>query len=94
MINQSATSYFHELSNLLLSTQVTDRHGATLSADEGVDRALDLILSLCTTLGKIMLIRQWWQCGDCQPHAKRPVQGSGGAGHGLQRTAAADRTVK
>src|SRR5262249_15442866 len=35
---------------------VTDRHGVTLSADEGADRALALILSLSTNAGKIMLI--------------------------------------
>src|SRR5262245_54754921 len=56
MGHQSVATYLHELSALLSSTQVTDRHGATLSADEGADRALDLILSLNTNAGKIMLI--------------------------------------
>ena len=56
VMNQSATSYFHKLSELLLSTQVTDGHGKALSLDEGVNRAVDLILSVRSASGKLMVI--------------------------------------
>lgn len=56
MANQSATAYFHKLSELLLSLQVSDRHGAVLSLDEGASKAVDLILSVRSTSGKVMVI--------------------------------------
>jgi len=56
MVNQGATAYFHKLSELLLSTQVTDRHDKVLSLDEGTNRAVDLILSVRSASGKVMLI--------------------------------------
>lgn len=54
--NQSATSYFHKVSKLLLSTQVTGRHSVVLSLDEGAKRAVDLILSVGFASGKVMVI--------------------------------------
>ena len=56
MANQSVTAHFHKLSELLLSTQVTDRHGKALSLDEGANRAVDLILSVRSASGKLMVI--------------------------------------
>ena len=55
-VSQRATSYFRKLFDLLQSTQVTDREGTPLSLDEGVNRAIDLILSLRSASGKVMLI--------------------------------------
>ena len=56
MVGQSATAYFRKLSELLLSLQVTDEHGAVLSLNEGTDKALDLILSVKSASRKMMLI--------------------------------------
>lgn len=56
MVNQSATAYFHKLSELLLSVQVTDEHGVALSLDEGVSKAVEMILSVESVSRKIMLI--------------------------------------
>jgi len=56
MITQSATAYFHKLSELLLNLQVTDRQGTTLSLDQGVNRVADLILSVRSASGKAILV--------------------------------------
>lgn len=56
MLRQSTTAHVHRLSELLLSTQVTSRDGANLSLDEGADQAVQMILSVKSTSGKIMLI--------------------------------------
>jgi len=56
MITQNAAAYFHKLSELLLNLQVTDRQGIALSLDEGVKRAMDLILSARSTSGKAILV--------------------------------------
>ena len=56
IVNQSATHHFHKLSELLLSTQVTNGHGMALSLDEGANRAVDLILSVRSASGKVMVI--------------------------------------
>jgi D-sedoheptulose 7-phosphate isomerase len=56
MANQSATSYFRELSDLLLSLQITDIHSVALSLDEGANKTVDLILSVKSTSSKMMLI--------------------------------------
>ncbi len=56
MANLSAAAYFHKLSELLMSRQVTDQKGAGLSADEGVSRAVETILSVGSTSHKVMLI--------------------------------------
>lgn len=56
MVNQSVAAYFHTVSELLLNLQVTNQHGAVLSLDEGTTRAVDMILSVRSTSGKVMLI--------------------------------------
>jgi len=56
MVDQSATVYFHTLSELLLSLQVTDRQGMVLPLDEGANKAVDMILSVRSASGKVMLI--------------------------------------
>ena len=55
-MKQSATSYFHDLCDLILDTQVTDRQGMILSLDEGTTRALEMLLSVATTSHKVMLV--------------------------------------
>ncbi len=44
MLHQTATTYFHNLFELLLGTQVTDRPGMALSLEEGISRAVEMIL--------------------------------------------------
>ena len=56
MANQSAKAYFHKLSELLLSLQVTDQNGVVLSFDEGTSRAVEMILSVKSASRKVMLI--------------------------------------
>lgn len=63
-MKEEALSYFHRLSELLLSIQSTDGQGAVLSMEEGKTKAVDMILSAgCTSRGvqsaalrKMMLI--------------------------------------
>lgn len=55
-VNQNVTAYFHKLTELLLSIQVTNQRGAALSMDEGVNKAVDMILSVGSTSGKVMII--------------------------------------
>jgi D-sedoheptulose 7-phosphate isomerase len=55
-MNKKATSYFKHVYDLLLSAQVTDEHGAVLSLDEGTSKAVEMILSVESDLGKVMLI--------------------------------------
>jgi D-sedoheptulose 7-phosphate isomerase len=55
-MKQSATSYFQHSFELLLSTQVSDSQGATLSLDEGAKKAADLILAAKSASGKVMVI--------------------------------------
>lgn len=56
MAKQSAAAYFHKLSELLLSLQVTDGDGVVLSLDEGTSKAVDMILSVGSASRKVMLI--------------------------------------
>ena len=53
---RTATAYFEKLSNLLLGVQATDREGRTLSLDEGTRKAVEIILSVKSGRGKVMLI--------------------------------------
>ena len=55
-MKDNVTSYFKKLSKLLLSVQVTDHHGEALSLDEGAGKAVEMILSVKSASGKIMLI--------------------------------------
>jgi len=56
LVNESATAYIRNLSELLMSTQVTDEHGADLSLDGGVNKAVEIILSVRSESGKVMVI--------------------------------------
>ena len=56
MTGQKAASHFKLLGDLLLSMQVTDKHGAVLSLDKGISAAVDIILSVGTGPGKVMVI--------------------------------------
>lgn len=56
MAKQSAAAYFHKLSELLLSLQVTDGDGVVLSLGEGTSKAVDMILSVGSASRKMMLI--------------------------------------
>ena len=56
MTAQSATAYFHKLSELLLNLQVTDQQSTALSLDEGVNKATQLILSARSASGKAILV--------------------------------------
>jgi len=55
-MDKRATSYFKHVYDLLLSAQVTDGHGAVLSLDEGTSKAVEMILSVESDSGKVMLI--------------------------------------
>ena len=55
-MNRNVISYFHTLSELLLSLQVTDQHGRALPLDEGSNKAVDVILAVKSVSGKVMLI--------------------------------------
>lgn len=55
-LKPTTAAYFRHLSDLLLSIQVTDRQGIVLSLDEGVERAVAIILSVRANLGKAMVI--------------------------------------
>ena len=52
----TAKAYLQTLSELTLATEVTDREGATLSLDEGAERATQMILSTGASSGKVMLV--------------------------------------
>ncbi len=56
LINQKATSYFKYLGDLLLSTQVTGGHGTALSLDKGANKAVEMLLSVESNSGKVMVI--------------------------------------
>jgi len=56
LVNESATAYIRNLSELLMSTQVTDEHGADLSLDGGVNKAVEIILSVRSESGNVMVI--------------------------------------
>lgn len=52
---ETVTLYLKTLSELTLDTQVTDRQGATLSLDEGAERAARMILTVGDDSRKVML---------------------------------------
>lgn len=56
MINKNTRSYFHKLSELLLSVKVTNRNGAAISLDKGTHKAVEMLLSVKSTFKKAMLI--------------------------------------
>ncbi len=56
MIEMGATAYLQELSAYLHSVQVTDWHGQRLSLDQGMAKAVEMLVSAGATAGKVMLI--------------------------------------
>ena len=55
-MNQRASSYFKCLGDLLLSMQVTDGKGIVLPLDEGASKAFEIVLSVQSNSGKVMVI--------------------------------------
>ncbi|MQF95138.1 MAG: SIS domain-containing protein [SAR202 cluster bacterium] len=55
MNQQTAMGYLETLSNCMLTTEVTDRQGASLTLDEGSDLAVQMILETRANNKKIML---------------------------------------
>ena len=53
---QTATAYLERLSQLMLTVEVTDRSGGTLSLNEGSERAVETILSVGSASRKVMLV--------------------------------------
>lgn len=56
MVNHSATSYVRSLSDVLLSTQVTDGNGTRLPLDEQANKVVDMILAVKSAGKKVMLV--------------------------------------
>ncbi|MBI2264654.1 MAG: SIS domain-containing protein [Armatimonadetes bacterium] len=55
-MERKVTDYFRKLSELLLSLQVTDGEGGTLSLENGVERAVEMVLSFKSAPGKVIII--------------------------------------
>lgn len=55
-MKQRASSYFKCLGDLLLSMQVTDGKGIVLPLDEGASKAFEMVLSVQSNSGKVMVI--------------------------------------
>ena len=51
-----SASFFSKVHQLLLNTQASDQNGISLSMDEGAARAVELILSIRSAEGKVMVI--------------------------------------
>jgi D-sedoheptulose 7-phosphate isomerase len=56
MSHVSAVNYFQQLSQLLLSILITTQEEKALSLDEGTKAAVNILLSVRSSLGKVMLI--------------------------------------
>ena len=56
MTDGTMTSYSRQLSELLLGMQANDREGGPLPLDEGATKAVDIIQSVESSSGKVMLI--------------------------------------
>lgn len=50
------TSYFHELSETLSNTKVTDWHGESVPLNEGIGKAVDMLVAISQTSHKVMLV--------------------------------------
>ncbi len=55
-VDERAVAYFAKLSEVLRKTEITDQRGSVVSLDAGTDRAVELLLSVRSTGGKVMLI--------------------------------------
>ena len=56
MGHQTAEHYFRTLSELMLATQVTDRHGSALYLNDGTEQAVRMVLEVGRVSGKVMLV--------------------------------------
>ena len=56
ILQQSASAYFQQLADLMLSVEVTDRQGDSVSLEAGANGAAELIGSVKSVLGKVMVI--------------------------------------
>ena len=56
LVETTASDYLRVLSDLMLSTEVTDGHGTVLSLDEGAARAVQMILAVGAASRKVMLV--------------------------------------
>jgi D-sedoheptulose 7-phosphate isomerase len=52
----TASEYFHKLSELMFGIEVTEKGGAPLPLDEGAEKAVQRLLSVGSSRGKIMLV--------------------------------------
>jgi D-sedoheptulose 7-phosphate isomerase len=52
---QKVTDYFHSLSELLLTMEVTDRPGVRLSLEQGTEKAIQMFLDVKSDSRKVML---------------------------------------
>ena len=55
-LDEHAATYFAKLSEVLRETEVTDQRGSVVSLDAGTDRAVELLLTVRSAGGKVMLI--------------------------------------
>ena len=55
-MDHSATAYFRKLSDLLFNIIVTDRQGSVSSLDEGMGRAVKMILGVAEKSDKVLLV--------------------------------------
>lgn len=55
MLQQKVTDYFGTLSKLLLSMEVTDKLGDSLSLEEGADQAVRMVLDVKSASRKVLL---------------------------------------
>lgn len=56
ILRQSASAYFQQLADLMLSVEVTDQQGVSVSLEEAANGAAELIGSVKSVLGKVMVI--------------------------------------
>ena len=56
MMNEKVTSYFRQLSKLLLEVKVSDSHNSELELDTGTGQAVEMVLAVKAKSGKVMVI--------------------------------------
>jgi len=56
MQQQTVTEYFHKLSHLMLTSEVTNLQGVDLPLDQGTDEAVQMILKVGAASNKVMLV--------------------------------------
>lgn len=55
MLQQKVTDYFTTLSQLLLSIEATDQHGAALPLEQGAERAVQMVMDVKSASRKVLL---------------------------------------